>query len=252
MSASSAVIYAYLSEFHDNKQRGRAIMGSAIIFGIACGLVPLCAWLVINQFNMPYLDITYKPWRLFLVVCGLPGLLAFIILLFLPESPKFVLAQGNKMEAYEILQKMNRVNNGKNSEFDIFELSEEAESIENRQRILDSKNSRVPLLNSIWIQTAPLFKPPHLLSTILICTIQFGIYATGNGFYMFFADILNKMATNVSLNDQRISMCDAINMKPINRTMYTIFEAPDKVSINSFKFYFKFQFSRSVQQNSSW
>lgn len=70
ISGSSATVYAYLSEFHDNRQRGRAIMGSAVIFGIACFIVPLLAWIVINQdwqFNIPFIDITYKPWRLFLV-----------------------------------------------------------------------------------------------------------------------------------------------------------------------------------------
>lgn len=141
-------------------------------------------------------------------------------LLFLPESPKFVLGQGNKEQAYEILKKMNRINNGKNSEFETFEIYQEAESTENRQRILNCTESQFPLLNSVWNQTAPLFKAPHLFSTVLLCTIQFGIFATGNGFYMFFADILNKMASNLSsYTNQRISMCDVINMKPLNGTL---------------------------------
>lgn len=193
-------------------------MGSAIVFGIACFLVPLLAWLVINQnfeFDIPLFDIKYKPWRLFIVVCGSFSLLAFFIMLFMPESPKFVLSQGNKERAYEILKGMNRINNGENAEFDVFEISEETESIENRQRILNSRQNRFPLLNSVWIQTAPLFKTPHLYSTVLICVIQFGIYATGNGMYMYFADILNKMASSLdSYIDQRISMCDLINLKP--------------------------------------
>lgn len=142
------------------------------------------------------------------------------MVLFLPESPKFLLGQGNKEQAYEILKEMNRINNGKNSEFEAFEINQEVESTENQQRILNCTESRFPLLNSVWIQTAPLFKPPHLISTVLICTIQFGIFATGNGFYMFFADILNKMASNLSsYTNQRISMCEVINMKPLNGTL---------------------------------
>ncbi|XP_031629336.1 synaptic vesicle 2-related protein-like isoform X4 [Contarinia nasturtii] len=220
ISGSSATIYAYLGEFHSNAQRSRAIMGSALLYGISCLLLPSIAWFVTNQewqFDIPLIGITYKPWRLFLVICGLPGFLSSVILFFLPESPKFVLGQGDNNGAWKILEKMNRWNNGNNSQLEQFEIYEEEESIENRRRISEAKDSRFPLLRSICIQTVPLFKPPHLGPTILICTIQFGIYATSNGFYMFFAEILNRMASNLdNFTDHRIAMCDVINMKTAN------------------------------------
>lgn len=110
------------------------------------------------------------------------------------------------------------MNTGKSVEFEVFDIYEELESVENRNRIMESKKSRFPFLKSVWIQTAPLFQPPYLFSTILVCTIQFGIYATSNGFYMFFADILNRMATNLdSFTEPRISMCEVINMKSMDR-----------------------------------
>lgn len=222
MSCASGTIYAYLGEFHNNIRRSQAIMGAAIIFGITCMMMPITAWLFINQdwkFQVPYIDLTYKPWRLFLVACGIPGFLSALALTLLPESPKFLLGQGNKEAAYQILEKMNRWNNGKKSKLELFEIHEEADSIEKRQRTLNNKNSRFPLLKSVWDQTAPLFKPPYLKSTILICTIQFGIYSTSTGFFMFFAEILNKMSSNLdNFYDQRISMCDAINMKAGNKS----------------------------------
>lgn len=222
MSGSAATIFVYISEFHDNKQRTRTIMASSVMYGMTLIFVPLTAYLVINQewqFYIPFINITYKPWRLFIVVCGIPSAASFITLLFLPESPKFILSQGNKEQAYEIIAKMYRINNGKQSEFEIFEIFEEPESVENRQRILKCRDSRFPLLKSIWIQTAPLFKRPHLFSTALLCFIQFGVFATSNGFYIFVVEILNKMSANLdSFIDQRMSMCDAINMKPINVT----------------------------------
>lgn len=165
-------------------------------------------------FEVPILNITYKPWRLFMVVCGLPSLLSFVIISFLPESPKFVLGQGKQAEAYQILQKMNRINNGKGSPLGQFEIWEEPESIENRERILKCKKGRFPFLASVWNQTAPLFRPPYLWPTLLICFIQFCIYITSNGLYMHFADVLNKMATNIdNYTTQRAMMCDIINMK---------------------------------------
>lgn len=125
--------------------------------------------------------------------------------------------KGKSAEAYAILQTIHRINNGKNSSLEQFEICEEIESIENRQRILENAQSRFPLLASVWSQTVPLFRPPYLFSTTLICLIQFPIFMTGTGFFMFFAVVLNKMAVNVNdtLN-QRIMMCDVINMNSIS------------------------------------
>lgn len=241
ISGSSATIYAYLGEFHTNKQRSRAIMGSTIILGTACILMPLAAWAVINQdweFYIPFIDIMYKPWRMYVVVCGIPGFLGALVLIFLPESPKFVLGQGNKTAAFEILQQINRWNNGNKSSLEHFELYEETESIENRQRILDCKKSRFPLIKSIWIQTAPLFKRPYLRSTLLICIIQFGMYATASGLFMFYAEILNRMAANLdSFVDQRMMMCDVINMKMTNTSTMELDEILDEVSLKAISHY---------------
>lgn len=195
-------------------------MGAATIFSSLCMFLPLAAWAVINQdwqFQIPLIDLTYKPWRLYIVVCAIPGLTSAIALLFLPESPKFALSQGNKADAYKILEKMNQWNNGKASEFDEFEIREESDSIANKQRILEFKESQFPVLKSIWNQTGPLFKTPHLKSTILLCLIQFGTYLTSNGFFIFFPEIINKMSVNLnSFVDDRIMMCDVINMKTTN------------------------------------
>lgn len=220
ISGCSAIIYAYLGEFHSTTHRSRAILASSVVYGVLCMLMPLIAWAVINEdweFYVPFIDITYKPWRLYVIACSMPGFLSFLIISFLiPESPKFVLGQGNQAEVYRILQKMNRINNGRNSKLEIFEIFEEAESIENRQRILESKNSRFPFCKTIWLQTVPLFKSTHLFSTFLICLLQFTVYATTNGFYMFTADILNKMANNLDdFTHTRMMMCDIINMKSV-------------------------------------
>lgn len=137
--------------------------------------------------------------------------------MFLPESPKFVLGQGDKAGAYEILQKMYRINKGRNAVFDDFEIFEEPESIANRQRILKAKQGRFPLYESVCLQTAPLFRKPYLGSTILICTIQFGIYATSNGFYMLVPEILNEVSSSVtSYTEQRMDMCEIIRNDKIN------------------------------------
>lgn len=214
-------------------------MGSAAIYSIVYVLVPVIAWAVINEdwyFEVPILEITYKPWRLFLILCSLPELIVAVFLLFLPESPKFVLGGGDKTKAYQILRTVHRWNNGKKTSFAPFEIIEETESIENRQRILECQESKFPLLKSIYMQTAPLFND-YFRTTSIVCVIQFVLCATASGFFMFFGQILNKMATSLdSFTDQRMMMCDIINSKPVNITAeYEFDDANDEVSFVSFR-----------------
>lgn len=228
VSGSSATIYAYLGEFHTQRHRSRAIMGASVIFGITCIMLPVLAWLVINQsweLYIPYLEVTYKPWRLFLVVCGLPSLLCALALIPVPESPKFVLGQGKQTECLRILQRVHRWNVGKKRALQeplhIPSIIEELESIERRERsAADRANSSGPLLHllkSMWLQTAPLFRSPNLKRTFIACTMQFGIYVTSNGMYMWFPDILNRTADFMARRPgEQMGLCQILSLTKVD------------------------------------
>lgn len=116
ISGSSATIYAYLGEFHTQKYRSRAIMGAAFIFGLGAMLMPAIAWLCINQewrLALPVLGLTYKPWRLFMVICGIPGLICGLAFFKIPESPKYFLYQGQDEKCLKILKDIYHLNTGK-------------------------------------------------------------------------------------------------------------------------------------------
>lgn len=109
ISGSTSIIFAYLGEFLGAKNRSRSMMASSVIFGVSCLSLPLMAWLIINQkwsFVIPLIDVTYKPWRLFQLCCGLPSLICGISTFFLPESPKFTFSQVS-LKFKKPLNKMN-------------------------------------------------------------------------------------------------------------------------------------------------
>lgn len=204
-----------MGEFHNSKHRARAIMCAAVIFGIFCILLPMIAWLVINQefsFYIPLLDVVFKPWRLFLIVCSLPSLICFFAMLVLPESPKYTLGQGHQVETIQILEKINRWNNGNDApKLGIFEIQEEDEAIEVRKKKEEYKRKRFGLLRNMWAQTAPLFKPPYLRITWLACTIQFGFFCVSHGMYMWFPEIMNRVGSNVHDHfNERTKICAVI------------------------------------------
>uniref|UniRef100_A0A182XF22 Major facilitator superfamily (MFS) profile domain-containing protein n=1 Tax=Anopheles quadriannulatus TaxID=34691 RepID=A0A182XF22_ANOQN len=216
ISGSSATIYAYLGEFHAKSNSSRAIMGASFVFGVGCILLPLIAWSVINQeweYTLPLLNIVYRPWRLFIVVCGLPSLVCGIALLYFPESPKFLFSRGHEQETIMIIHKMYRWNTGgKGPKLALTSLLQETEAQQTKIRREETANSKsvLRLLKQMWQQTAPLFMGQYLKRTTIICVLQFGIYLTSNGMYMFFPDILNRIA---ELEDQgvgRTTICQAV------------------------------------------
>lgn len=116
VSGASANVYAYLSEFLTDQKRSRSIMIASIIFSTGSLLLPYLAFVVINSdwsLYISFLDLMYKPWRLFMFVCGIPGLICGIAIFYLPESPKFLLTMNKQEEAKEVLQRMYRINGGK-------------------------------------------------------------------------------------------------------------------------------------------
>lgn len=183
-------------------------MYASFIYGVFCILVPVIAWIFINQnweFMLPLIGITFKPWRLFMIVCSTPTLCCFLAMFFLPESPKFVLCQGRKQKAIAILEEINRWNNGKNAKaLNIREIYDDT--------YVKGKCSKdISLMRSVWVQTAPLFTGKYIKTTLLACFIQFGLFANSNGMYMWFPDILNRIGVFEDHHpEERITMCEIV------------------------------------------
>lgn len=227
--------FAYIGEFHTEKNRSRAIIYASIILGILTLILPLVAWLVINQdwiLDFPSIDFTYKPWRLFIVGCSSLSLAAFIILCILPESPKFVLAHANQAEAIKILKMVHRWNCEKNADLlDIYQLYDKTAS-EN-----EHSEQTKSLFSSIWYQIRPLFMPPLLTTTVLLCILKFIEFAGTNGVYVWIPEMLNRLATNeINYPGERIQMCDVVyRYRPnITYTDTNIVFAPEVSSIGRF------------------
>ncbi|XP_052565162.1 putative transporter SVOPL [Culex pipiens pallens] len=210
ISGPSASIYAYLGEFHSYNTRSRAIMGASFVFGTGCLFMPGIAYITINnewELAVPFLDIIYRPWRLFFVVCALPGLVCAIALLKFPESPKFMVGKGDTDQAVETIQWIHRINSGKD---------EPALQIKSIVRNANTKSAGSikgfkSIVKLIWDQTAPLFMKPYLVRTGLICFIQFGTYVTAHGMFMFFPGILNQIVIAQNLGVDSSTVCDIVH-----------------------------------------
>ncbi|XP_037302059.1 LOW QUALITY PROTEIN: synaptic vesicle glycoprotein 2C-like [Manduca sexta] len=177
MAGSSAVVYTYLGEFNNLRHRDKMVAFGSSFVGIGTVILPCVSWLILPQefaFPISFLDIYYRPWRLLIVACAIPFALASVLLLFAPESPKFLFATGQHADALEVVKKIYAVNNrAPAEEFPVKSLS----TANFLYKASDSKGIAA-IWNSMKEQTIPLFKMPLVPWTLLTCFVQFGIFAT--------------------------------------------------------------------------
>lgn len=178
-------------------------------------LHPTMAILIMNQkwsFFISFLNLTYKPWRLFIVACGIPNIICGLVLMFfIPESPKFTFSQGEEERTLRILQKIYHRNSGFPPEsFEVTSLKKDSEFGEGLSR-------KSNLLTFMWMQTAPLFKHPHLKNTLTACFIQFSIQSTTKGFWAFFPEIVNKVNIWIGNNHtgDHATVCEIMDLSRI-------------------------------------
>lgn len=169
-------------------------------------LMPTFGILTLNQewsFNLELLGITYRPWRLFLLLCGLPDLLCVAILyLIVPESPKFTFSQGDEEGTLKILQKMFSMNTGADaSNYDVKSLIKDDE-------FDNSDKKGVNFFKFMWMQSVPLFKGMHLRNVLTACFINFSVCLSSNGFFTFLPEIMNKVSLWVERTDEPATVCE--------------------------------------------
>lgn len=170
-------------------------------------------------------------WRVLLVVFLFPSILGFIGLMFLPESPKFLLAQGRHLESLEVLRNVYRVNTGNPAS------SYECDNIDS-DGILSSFNNVKgvkEVLKLMGKQTLELFHKTRILQTINMCIIDFIICAIGVGITMWLPTMMNYL---VLLGEGSHTVCSAIiegSSKAANETMVDMCANPGNLSTSQFK-----------------
>lgn len=170
VGGSSAISYAYIGEFHDIHYRPKVVSWAACFIALGNMYLPGMAWLVLPHswsHAVPGLGIMFKPWRLLMIVYAIPSIFVSLALLFLPESPKYLLAQGKKEDVLRILQKMFVINSGKDtSTFTVTEIQ-----LNEQNQVKPVENDG--LFTAFWRQTKPLFQKTYVVKTLLLCYLQY-------------------------------------------------------------------------------
>nr|XP_049696899.1 synaptic vesicle glycoprotein 2C [Helicoverpa armigera]XP_049696900.1 synaptic vesicle glycoprotein 2C [Helicoverpa armigera]XP_049696901.1 synaptic vesicle glycoprotein 2C [Helicoverpa armigera]XP_049696902.1 synaptic vesicle glycoprotein 2C [Helicoverpa armigera] len=208
MTGPSAVVYTYLGEFNNLRHRDKMVTFGSSFIGIGTVVLPCLAWLILPQefsYDISFLDISYRPWRLLIVACTIPFTIATVLLFFAPESPKFLYANGRQDEALDVVKLIYAWNSKMSKDsFTVKSLI-----VESQVTKLNNGRGITAILASMKEQTLPIFRMPLLPWICLTCFVQFGIFAATNGFYIWFPTILNSLASQDSIH---MKICDVIDM----------------------------------------
>lgn len=124
-----------------------------------------------------------QSWRVLLLIYTLPSILGFLGLIYLPESPKFLLAQGRHDESQEILRHVYHINTKKPET-----LYQCSNVILEEIQVADAKG--------MWKQTLQLFVKERIFQTINMSIINFTICVIGVGITMWLPTILFYLENN--------------------------------------------------------
>jgi len=92
----SVAPWYYVAEFVPHQFRGQALLKLGLAWSLGSFMVPFLGF--------PILD-GAGSWRLMLVVCSVPGVLAFVMgLVHLPESPRWLMQKGKNDAALQVLR----------------------------------------------------------------------------------------------------------------------------------------------------
>uniref|UniRef100_A0A8C1EPE1 Synaptic vesicle glycoprotein 2Bb n=2 Tax=Cyprinus carpio TaxID=7962 RepID=A0A8C1EPE1_CYPCA len=113
IGGSVPIVYSYFSEFLQMNKRGEHLswlcmfwmMGGIYASFTAWGIIPRYGW----GFSMGT-EFQFHSWRVFVLVCALPAIAAFVGLIFMPESPRFLLENAKHDEAWMILKQVHDTN----------------------------------------------------------------------------------------------------------------------------------------------
>lgn len=176
VAGPSFVAATYLSEFCNKQILARAVTHMYMFTGFAMFYCPSWASLFLCSNLMDFEvaivgRLTFRPWRLLGCMFMLPGVIAFFLLLHMPESPKFLFMIGDTKQGMAVMDWISIKNTGR-------PLSHEQVLL--MQRFQESSEERRPKRANNFIQTMlndamPLFRKPYVGFYVGSCSVMFSL-----------------------------------------------------------------------------
>ncbi|KAH8332126.1 hypothetical protein KR074_009088, partial [Drosophila pseudoananassae] len=210
VAGPSFVAVTYLSEFFPRALLSRVITHMFMFTGFAMMFCPGMATLFLKP---GYIDfevhlvgsLVWRPWRMLGCVYVLPGIIALILLLFLPESPKFLFMIGETHKGLEVVEWISMKNTGRPL---TAEQIVQLHSFQNFSQVKRQKSDQ-HILRSMVSDAMPLFRKPYLGNLISACWVMFISGMITNGLGIWYTAMRNR--ANMRQGDKSgMSLCQIL------------------------------------------
>ncbi|XP_046752340.1 synaptic vesicle glycoprotein 2C-like [Diprion similis] len=226
---NQSTVYVYLSEFLPASKRGSIITWTCGFMAAAYLLMPGLAWVLIPlEVNWDLGFVVYTSWRVYLVAVGSLSLATSFLLPLFPESPKFLMWVGRKHEALDVLRLIyNRNSGNSNVEYPVKELKFDVHDTPGH--VMTPVSSTLQgFVRIMWRQTIAILRPPYGWTTLLFCLLQFGIYGTSIGMYIWLPNLVNMMKSGTGSG---ATICDLVLANQANLTLNSTLESAECSSL---------------------
>ncbi|KAJ2947212.1 hypothetical protein O0L34_g16921 [Tuta absoluta] len=201
-SCAQSVTYALLGECCAERVKGTYLLVMSSVMHLGMSVYFTVAYLVgFLEFSLDLGFISFVPWRLLVVLLALPLGVSALALSFHYESPKFLVNAGRHAEALVILANICRRN--RNGSYPVRKvILAEVGNLTGRSR---------SLAESLWQQTAPLFRPPLLARTVLLYCLIFVVYSSSSSLFMWLPFLASDFSSAVSsITSRQEGICSVI------------------------------------------
>ncbi|AWP01962.1 putative synaptic vesicle glycoprotein 2B-like [Scophthalmus maximus] len=113
IGGSIPIVYTYFTEFLQMDKRGEHLSWLCMFWMLGGLYASFTAWGIIPHYGWGFSigsEFQMHSWRLFILVCLFPALAALVGVIFMPESPRFLLESSRHDEAWMILRRVHDTN----------------------------------------------------------------------------------------------------------------------------------------------
>ncbi|KAL7726085.1 hypothetical protein ACLKA6_010132 [Drosophila palustris] len=193
VAGPSFVAVTYLSEFCNKQILARAVTHMHMFTGFAMFYCPSWATLFLSSSFMDFEitlvgSLTFRPWRLLGCMFMLPGLVAFFLLLQMPESPKFLFMIGDTKQGLAVMDWISLKNTGRPLSSEQVLLMQRFQESTGMRRQKRANN----LLQTMLNDAMPLFRKPYVGFYVGSCSVMFSLGLVANGLGIWFTAMRNR------------------------------------------------------------
>lgn len=194
---ATSLIFSYLGEFLSFRHRDKILGKLEIFWNIGVIILPGLAWLFLSKkMDAIFEDAgNFSPWRIFVSVCGIPSLISTVLLYFLPETPKYLMAKKQYKKAKIVFRKIYAFNTGdsvENYPVQSLEGEENNNDILQYKEKLSTKSRLLENLSDICELFKSLTSQQYVKYLAITCFADFGLMASYYTLVTWFPEIFDR------------------------------------------------------------